>query len=131
MLLDVPFSAEEVSAAVSKLIATGPDGLMAGGEVVVIWLLNVLNTIVELEVIPDVLKRGVVVLVPVYKGSGKDPLWVDSYWGVTLSSMVAKVLEFLCLQRLEVEFPEADLPSVVVGCTCVFMTYKKAFDSVE
>ena len=85
MLLDVPFSAEEVSAAVSKLKATGPDGLMAehfkaGGEVVVIWLLNVLNTLVELEVIPDVLKRGVVV--PVYKGSGKDPLLVDSYWGV-------------------------------------------------
>ena len=84
-------------AVVSKLKcgkAAGPDGLMAehlkaGGEVVVIWLLNVLNTIVKLEVI----KRGVVV--PVYKGSGKDPLWVDSYQGVTLSCMVAKVLEFL------------------------------------
>ena len=118
MLLDVPFSAEEVSAAVLKLQcgkAAGPDGLMAehlkaGGEMVVIWLLNVLNTIVELEVIPDVLKRGVVV--PVYKGSGKDPLRVDSYRGVTLSSMVAKVLEFLCLQRLEVVFLEADLPHV-------------------
>ena len=51
MLLDVPFSAEEMSAAVSKLKAAGPDGLMAehfkaGGEVVVIWLLNVLNFIV-------------------------------------------------------------------------------------
>ena len=39
MLLDVPFSAEEMSAAVSKLKAAGPDGLMAehfkvGGEVV-------------------------------------------------------------------------------------------------
>ena len=118
MLLDVPFSAEEVSAAVSKLKcgkAAGPDGLMAEhlkarGEMVVIWLLNVLNTIVELEVIPDVLKRGVVV--PIYKGSGKDPLRVDSYRGVTLSSMVAKVLEFLCLQRLEVVFLEADLPHV-------------------
>ena len=95
--------------------AAGPDGLMmkhlkAGGEMVVIWLLNVLNIIVELEVIPDALKRGVVVLV--YKGSGKDPLRVDSYQGVTLSWMVAKVLEFLCLQRLEVVFLEADLPHV-------------------
>ena len=96
MLLDVSLLAE-VLAVVSKLKcgkAAGPDGLMAehlkaGGEVVVIWLLNVLNTIVKLEVI----KRGVVV--PVYKGSGKDPLWVDSYQGVTLSCMVAKVLEFL------------------------------------
>ena len=74
---------------------------------VVIWLLNVLNTIVELEVIPDVLKRGVVV--PVYKGGGKDPL--RQLLGV-MSSMVAKVLEFLCLQRLEVVFLEADLPHV-------------------
>ena len=73
----------------------------------VIWLLNVLNTIVELEVIPDVLKRGVVV--PVYKGGGKDPL--RQLLGV-MSSMVAKVLEFLCLQRLEVVFLEADLPYV-------------------
>ena len=73
----------------------------------VIWLLNVLNTIVELEVIPDVLKRGVVV--PVYKGGGKDPL--RQLLGV-MSSMVAKVLEFLCLQRLEVVFLEADLPHV-------------------
>ena len=76
--------------------------LKGGGEVVVIWLLNVLNSIV---VIPDVLKRGVVV--PVYKGSGKDSLRVDSYCSVTLSSMVAKILEFLCLQRLEVVFLEA------------------------
>ena len=96
MLLDVSFLAE-VLAVVSKLKcgkAAGPAGFMAehlkaGGEVVVIWLLNVLNTIVKLEVI----KRGVVV--PVYKGSGNDPLWVDSYQGVTLSCMVAKVLEFL------------------------------------
>ena len=118
MLLDVPFSVEEVSAAVSKLKcgkAAGPDGLMAehlkaGEEMVVIWLMNVLNTILELEVIPDVLKRGVVV--PVYKGSGKDPLRVDSYQGVTLSLMVAKVLEFLCLQRLEVVFLEANLSHV-------------------
>ena len=69
MLLDVPFSAEEVSRAVSKLKcrkAAGPDGLVAehlkaGGESVVIWLMNILNAIVEMEVVPDVLKRGLVV----------------------------------------------------------------------
>ena len=57
ILLGVPFSADEVSAVVSKLKrgkAAGPDGLMnehlkAGGEAVVIWLLNVLNSIVKLE----------------------------------------------------------------------------------
>jgi len=110
MLLDVPFSAEEVAAAVGRLKrgkAAGPDGLMAehlkaGGEGMVIWLLNVLNAVVELEAVPDILKRGVVV--PVYKGGGKDPLRVDSYRGVTLSSIVAKVLEFLCLDRLQMVF---------------------------
>ena len=55
--------------------APGPDGLMAehlkdGGEAVVIWLMKILNTIVELEVIPAVLKQGVIVYIPVYKGGG-------------------------------------------------------------
>ena len=36
------------------------------------------------------LKSGVVV--PVYKGSGKDPTNVNSYRGVTLTSVVGKVL---------------------------------------
>jgi len=30
--------------------------LKAGGEAVVIWLLRTLNAVVELEVVPDVLK---------------------------------------------------------------------------
>ena len=37
------------------------------------------------------LKQGL--RAPVYKGGRKDPLIVDSYRGVTLTSMVAKVLE--------------------------------------
>ena len=96
--------------------AAGPDGLMAehlklGGESVVIWLMNILNAVIELEVVPDVLKRGVVV--PEYKGGGKDPLKADSYRGITLTSMVAKVLEFLVLERLQVVFDEADLPHII------------------
>ena len=58
----------------------------------VIWLRNILTAVVELEIVPDILKRGLVV--PVYKGGGKDPLRVDSYRGVTVTSMVGKVLEF-------------------------------------
>ena len=117
-LLDVPFTAEEVSRAVSKLKkkkAPGPDSLLAehlkaGGEAVVIWLMNILNATVELESVPTVLKRGVVV--PVYKGGGKDSMKIDSYRGITLTSMVAKVLEFLLLQRLELVFLEAGLPHI-------------------
>ena len=110
-----------------------------------------------LEVVPDVLKRGVVV--PVYKGGGKDPLKVDSYRGVTLTSMVAKVLEFLVLERMQSNFMGAGLPHVnqsayrrAVSCAdAIFATQEviakylrggsrvymclydlqKAFDSVE
>ena len=57
-----------------------------------VWLRNILNAVVKLEVIPEVLKRGVMVLV--YKAGGTDPLCIDSYWGITLTSMVAKVLGF-------------------------------------
>ena len=56
----------------------------------------------------DSLKLGVVV--PVYKGSGKGPLLVESYRGVTLSSVVTKVLEFLILERLQMVFLEASIP---------------------
>ena len=73
--------------------------LKAGGEAVVIWLKNILNATVKLESVPTVLKRGVVV--PVYKGGGKDPMKVDSYRGITLTSMISKVLEFLPLDQLK------------------------------
>ena len=56
------------------------------------------------------MKRGVVV--PVYKGGGKDPLKIYSYRGITLTSMVAKVLEFLLLERLHCVFLEAGLPHI-------------------
>ena len=47
-------------------------------------------------------------MVPVYKRGGKYPLKLDSYRGVTLTSMVGKVLEFL-LERLQMVFLEENL----------------------
>ena len=115
-LLDASFTAEKVGFAIRKLKrrkAPGPDKLMAehlieGDDVVTTWLTGILNAVIDLESVPDSLKRGVVV--PVYKGSGKDPLQVESYRGVTLSSVVAKVLEFLVLERLQMVFLEASIP---------------------
>ena len=69
-----------------------------------------MHAVVQLEVIPEVLKRCVMVLV--YKAGGKDPLCIDSYRGITLISMFSKVLEFLVLDRLESIFVDAGLPHI-------------------
>ena len=94
--LDIAFTAEDVTKAVTRLKlkkAAGPDGLMAehlrnGGDTLVIWLMNILNSVVELEAVPSFLKMGN--LVPVYKGGGKDPFLVNSYHGFTVTSTIAK-----------------------------------------
>ena len=69
-----------------------------------------MHAVVQLEVIPEVLKRCVMVLV--YKAGGKDPLCIDSYRGITLISMFSKVLEFLLLDRLESIFVDAGLSHI-------------------
>ena len=58
-----------VAAAVKKLKvgkAAGPDGLLGehlkwGGEAVLVWLQGVVNSIVESEAVPSVVKAGIVV----------------------------------------------------------------------
>ena len=115
-ILDVPFTVEEAEKVIKRLKrrkAPGPDSLLAehlneGGQSVVICLTNILNAIIDLEAIPDSFKSGLVV--PVYKGSGKDPLKTDSYRGITLSPVFSKVLEFLILDRLEMVFMECNVP---------------------
>ena len=84
-ILDCLFTREEVAGAMRKLRlrkAAGPDGVIGehlkwGGNMVQEWLLRVTNAVVDLEVVPSVLKSGI--LVPVYKGGGKDPMDVNSY----------------------------------------------------
>jgi len=67
--------------------------------------------VVEPEVVPGVLKKGVHGCNSI-QGGGKDPLKADSYRGITLTSCVAKVLKFLVLERLQMVFTEADLPHI-------------------
>ena len=65
-ILTVPFTAEEVEKAIELLKrrkAQGPDNLLAehlieGSQSVVICLTNILNTITNLEAIPDSFKSG-------------------------------------------------------------------------
>ena len=116
VFLDVPFTAEEVHHAVNNMKlkkSAGPDDITAehlkyGGEMVTAWLTGVLNSVVDAEQVPACLKQGITI--PIYKGGGKDPLDVDSYRGITLNSVISKVLESLILGRLEPLFMEAGLP---------------------
>ena len=113
---DTLFTSEEVAQGVAglrKRKAAGPDGLTAehlqhAGSSVLIWLRNILNCIVEMEEVPAVLKSGLIV--PVYKRGGKGPAKVDSYRGVTLASVVAKLLEKLVLARMQFLLREANIP---------------------
>lgn len=116
VFLDVPFTTEEVHHAVNNMKlkkSAGSDDITAehlkyGGETVTVWLTGVLNSVVDAEQVPACLKQGITI--PIYKGGGKDPLDVNSYRGITLNSVISKVLESLILGRLEPLFMEAGLP---------------------
>ena len=68
--------------------------------------------------VPDSFKTGIVTLL--YKGGGKDPLDTHSYRGITLTSVLAKVLESLILTRLQCHFSEKGIPqtSYRKGVSC-------------
>ena len=110
-VLDVDISIEEVESALKMLKhdrSKGSDGLKSehllyGGPSVILWLRKIFNAIISLESVPSCLTEGIVV--PVYKGKGKDPLSPSSYRCITLSSVIAKVLEVIILKRM---FPILD-----------------------
>ncbi len=57
------------------------------------------NTIIELEIIPDVLKLGIIS--PIYKGNDKDPLDTNSYRRFMLTPVLSMVLELLIVGHLQ------------------------------
>ncbi len=103
-ILHDKFTIEEISTAIRKLKsgkAAGPDNLTAehlkhGGLTEQKWLLKIFNRILSLKEIPPCLKQGIIT--PVYKRKGKDPLLVDSYRGITISSVLSKLLETITLR---------------------------------
>jgi len=98
-------------------------------------------------------------IVPVFKGKGRDPLICCNYQGITLTSVLSKCLEILILERLESLFCERGFPhpsrtAYQKGLSCIdaifstqevilkhiregdtpylcFFDLEKAFDSVE
>ena len=104
--MDFEISLEEVDFAVKSLKrgkSNGPDNVSAehlnnGGPGVVVWLKRIFNTIRTLEVILPVLNHSIIV--PVFKGKGRDPTNPGSYRGISLTSVVGKCLEKVFLSRL-------------------------------
>jgi len=50
-----------------------------------LWLLGIVNSIIDLEEIPPLFKLGSTC--PVYKGGGKDPLLTNNYREITVNSV--------------------------------------------
>ena len=117
IILDVPFDVEEVEHALKCLKlkrSGGPDNLLPEhlrycGPVCTNWLCKVYNSICDLELIPDCFKHGIIV--PAFKGKGKDPLLVNSYRGITLTSVFAKVQENL-LNRMSNILDDSGVPQL-------------------
>jgi len=109
-VLDLPITADEVSSACSNLPnkkAPGHDMIMYehlkyGGTSLHLNLAILYNTILEtniIHIIPNAFKVGT--LVPLYKGKGKDKHRMDSYRGITLMSVLNKLLEKIIWTRLK------------------------------
>ena len=96
---------EEVEQAVKKLQngkAAGEDEIVAemlksGGEVMIDWLLEILQEVWRTKQLPSEWKKSI--LVPVHKK--KDRKVCDNYRGISLLSIPGKVLSLVLLDRLE------------------------------
>ena len=118
LILDSPFLLDEVEAAIKHLkrgSSGGPDSLsphhlLYAGTLFKEWLCEIFNKIIDFETIPVSFKEGIII--PIYKGKGKDPLSSKSYRGITLTSVIAKSFEFLLLDRLLPILNDNNLPKL-------------------
>ena len=133
-ILDTSFAPEEVRAAIRLLkkgSSAGPDllspcHLLHTGPSISIWLSMIFNAMVNLEATPSVFKKGI--LIPIYKGKGKDPLKTTSYRGITLTSVIAKTFEILLLDRILLILSDRNIPQLTQtayrrGVSCTDATF--------
>ena len=91
-----------------------------------VWLCKIFNAIANLEAIPLHFKEGI--LIPIYKGKGKDPLVQTSYRGITLTSVIAKSFEILLLDRMLPILKDRNIPQLTQtayqrGVSCADATF--------
>ena len=105
-ILDSEIDEEEVEFAIHRLKSKraggadniSPEHLRFSGPVFRKWLCHIYNCIYQKEHIPQCFKDGVIV--PVFKGKGKDPLLTRNYRGISLTSVFAKVFEIFLRYRI-------------------------------
>ena len=113
------FTSTEMNAAISALKlgkASGPDNiapehLLHAGCTTRLLLLILMNWMVHLKHIPPSLKEGLVV--PIHKGGAKDPSVPGNYRGITLTSVLAKLLELLLKPKLILHLKEYQIPDLL------------------
>ena len=102
-----PVVVEEVEQAIRRLKPANrfggsdsltPEHLKFWGPIFKNWLCQLFNHLLTFEQIPTVFKQGVII--PVYKGKGRDPLLTSSYRGITLTSVLAKSFEFILFEKM-------------------------------
>lgn len=71
-----------------------------------LWLKRLFNCMISLECIPST------VLIPVHKGKGRNPFNPNSYRGISLTSIIAKVLENILLRRMLPVLQENGFPHI-------------------
>ena len=103
-----------------------PHHLLHAGPLISTWLSKIYNAISNLEMIPSQFKKGI--LIPIYKGKGKDPLLPTSYRGITLTSVFAKTLETLLLDRMLLILGDHCIPQLTQtayqrGVSCADATF--------
>ena len=100
-----------------------PEYLKHCGSIFKNWLCQHFNHLLRLEQIPSVFKHRVII--PVYKGKSKDPLFVKSFRGITLSSVISKTFEFVLLERMVPFLEDSSCPQLTQS------TYRKNVSWVD
>ena len=113
-ILDSSFIVEEIEAALLHLKkdSSGGHDQLSPRHLTHSGLLfkKIFNAILSLEDIPPSFKEGIIL--PIYKGKGKDPLLRSTYRGITLTSVLAKTFEFVLLDRTLPVISDSRMPQL-------------------
>ena len=106
-VLDTEIEIAEIEASIANLKqgTRAPDSQWPPFQVVA---KKIFNCIISLETFPPYLSNAIIV--PIYKGKGRNPVQTSSYQGISLTSVVGKLFEYILLQRMTSILSERGIP---------------------